>query len=275
MERCLQPGDRRHRELQQPRARRQAPPVRCVPLEDLVEAAEEHAPLLSLLGRELRGAKVVGARQRSDPRRQGRAVVQVAPRRQDLEHVGAEAEARPTKADGALTAGVGDRVLGVAELRLQLGPRVSVQPGFVFEGVIADLVAPGDELRERAPVAVEGGVLADDEPRDPEVQRVEQVECVGHQHVEVAGKGLPAGVAVGLHVRPLIVGIQGHRGRQSHRSTESQHQPRSRAASSVGRCRSHRPMVSFTFSVPSAICAEPMRKTFGREVSHRGIRAVE
>ena len=64
--------------------------------------------------------------------------------------------------DGA-AAGLGDRVAGGADFVLELGARVAMQPGLVFERVIAQFVAGRDEPAQRRAVRRDRRIGADDE----------------------------------------------------------------------------------------------------------------
>ncbi len=85
--------------------------------------------------------------------------------------------------------------------------------GSWWKRVVADLVAGGGDHLQGFAVLFEGGVLADDEDGDLPAEVVEDFQEPRHDEVEVGGEGLPAGVAVGLHVGPLVVEVEGEASR--------------------------------------------------------------
>ena len=184
------------------------PPERPHRAQRVLPGAEQGAALLFLLVRELAGREEVGAGQRVQQVREHGGVVVVAAAAQRLERVLRQAEARPAKAARAHAGRGFDRVLGLAQLLVELGGRVEMQPGLVAEAVIADLVAGGGDGAQRRAVLLERGVLADDEEGDREPPFGEEGEDSRHDGVEIGRMRLPAGVAVRLHVGPLVVEVQ-------------------------------------------------------------------
>src|SRR5439155_218521 len=104
--------------------------------------------------------------------------------------------------------GLLDRFLGGHEFSLDLLFGIEVQPRLVLEGVIADLVPRVGESPQRRLVLRQRRILADNEEGDGEPARREEVEDARYDEVEVARKRFPAGVAVRLHIRPLVVEVK-------------------------------------------------------------------
>ena len=107
-------------------------------------------PLRPLLGRQLRGGEEVEARQRTEERGQGRGVVGVAVLRQRLEELWGPAEPRPAESRRLLPGGLAERFMGAGDLLVEPLRRIALQPAFVPERVVADLVPPlGDRPEVR------------------------------------------------------------------------------------------------------------------------------
>ena len=240
------------------------PAIRTQRPRAVAPAAVEVLALGALRRVELRPPEVDGAGDRADDRRQRARVVLVAPPH----------EARAGSARRGCSPGRGSRrgarrwsptIASSAplELLVELGLRVPVQPRLVTERVVADLVAGGGERGER--VAVGGGVAPDQEERDEEVARREQVEDTRRHPAEVRGRALPVGLAPDHLVGPLVVRVERQARHRLHRADPTE--------ASSQRCRSARPTVSFRFSVPFTIWADDTRCTPATPVAIGGTRS--
>jgi hypothetical protein len=77
-----------------------------------------------------------------------------------------------------------------------------------MERVVSDLVAGHSDRTQLFSVLLQRCVLADDEERDLEIPLGEKMENPRHRDLEIGGEGLPAEVAVGLHIGPLVIEVQ-------------------------------------------------------------------
>ena len=269
----------RHRDLQQCLAGAQLPAVRRYGPQAIGEGAEQLVALAPLLGGQPSRRQEVRSRERPEIGRQGGRVVQVPPFGQDLQKHRAPAETRPTKPEGALASRGLDRVLGGRKLRHELVARVPLQPAFVVEGVIPDLVAPvGDHSNPREAVGA-GGVHPDDEEGDPTPHAVQQVEERGHERRQVRPPLFPARIPVGALVRPEVVEIERNaRDGPAHAAPaaagDTDRDPCSSDPSSRA-LRSANASVSLTFRVPFAIWAEFAMKTRSTVVRDAGSSVAE
>jgi hypothetical protein len=100
----------------------------------------------------------------------------------------------------------------VLEVGAEFGVAVEVEPGFVEKGVVGDFVSGVGDGAQGGVVFFEGGVFADDEEGDGEIQLGEEAEDAWGDEVEVGGEVLPAVDALGLEVGPLVIEIEGDAG---------------------------------------------------------------
>ena len=207
MYRHLEPRQRRDRDLEQPAAL-QVPLERAHRPEGVLPRAEERASLLLLLGSQVAGREEIGASERIQQVREDRRVVLIAAPQQGLERALRQAESRAAEAARPHARRRLDRVLGLAQLLVELRLGIEVQPGLVPEAVVADLVSRGCDGAQGRPVLLECRVLSDDEEADREPARGEELEDARHDRVEVGRMRLPPGVAMRLHVRPLVVEVE-------------------------------------------------------------------
>ena len=115
--------------------------------------AEQILPLLLFLGGQLaRGHEVVAAGERSDERRERRAVILVAALGQDLQQGRAAGKAGAAKAARPYSGGSDDEFFRLRDLSLKLGAGQLVQPLQVVLRVVADFVTLGGDLAEQLPV---------------------------------------------------------------------------------------------------------------------------
>ncbi len=241
-----QQGQGGDRDLEQ-RPLGELPAVRSHRAEPLPPSAEQLRPALPLFRRQVRLHEVERPREWSEKGREGRAVVAVPAAKQHPQDRWRHAEARAAETVGPMAGGAGDGLLRLGNLALDLLLRVEVQPGLVVKGVVSDLVPRLPQAAQRHAVRRQGRVLADHEDGEALATALHEVEKSRHHQVEVAGERLPARIAVGLHVRPLVVEVEREAGDgRSHWRTPS----KARSASRT---------LSFTFSVPLTMWAEPSR----------------
>ena len=247
-------GQGRDRDLEQG-LRTELPMIGADRVGAVAEVAEQRAAFLAFLLVEFRAPEVVPPRERTEPGGQGRCVVAISPLQQDLERRSAQAVARTAEAREPRTRCLPDGFFAASDLLLDLVGRVEVEPGLVPERVVRELVARVRDRAKGRSVASQRRVLAHDEERDREVQLSQQLHDARSQRIEVGRILLPARVAVGLHVRPLVVEVE----RETRECRHSAVPPSARSPSlSINAPAASSAMwtVSLTFRVPLTMCAE-------------------
>ena len=134
----------------------------------------------------------------------------VAAIHEDLEQRRTPTESGPAEAHWPAAGRRLDRRFRIADLGGQLVRRVAMEPRLVLERVVADFVSRRNDGAQLIVVGGNGRIAAHDEERDPHVERVERAQRRVEEHVVVRRARLPPGVAVRLHVRPLIVDVERH-----------------------------------------------------------------
>ena len=151
MNRDLRARKGRHGDLDQMTIA-EIPSVRSQGTQTVADAAEERASFLALLVRKPCRHEVIRARQRTDVRGERRRVVVVPELGEEFERRAREAEARAAEPARVRARRGRDRVGGTTKLRLELGAPVPVEPRFLIERMVADLVAGVGERAERGTV---------------------------------------------------------------------------------------------------------------------------
>ena len=101
----------------------------------------------------------------------------------------------PRKPIGCCSVAASIAASALLDLGLDLVGAVAVQPRLVLEGMVADLMAGAGDALERASVAGQGRVLADDEEGDLQPELVEHRKDARDDEVEEGRQGGPRGIA--------------------------------------------------------------------------------
>ena len=83
-----------------------------------------------------------------------------------------------------------------------------MQPRFVMERVVADLVSIFRNERQRLVILLHRRILTDDEDCDLPISFIQEVDESGDDDIQVRRKRCPTGVAVSFHVRPFILEVE-------------------------------------------------------------------
>src|SRR5436309_774226 len=83
-----------------------------------------------------------------------------------------------------------------------------MQPRFVVERVIADLVPDCCYRGYRSTIFLKSSILTDNKKCDLEVSLFQKREHARHDNIEIRWEGIPARITVRLHIRPFIVEVE-------------------------------------------------------------------
>src|SRR6266446_756512 len=83
-----------------------------------------------------------------------------------------------------------------------------MQPWFMVEGMITYLMSCLRDLRKCFMITFKRSILPDNKESNLQIETLQKNNYSWNNYVEIGRKRLPAGITMGLHIRPLVVEVQ-------------------------------------------------------------------